>query len=101
MAKRSKKVAFYIRVSTRNQDTPAGSLTSQKQRLFEWFKYNNSQAKFTDIMDRFFFDVGIVEWPDARPLEDNGTPATIVLAKDVGNGRIQNSGHTLNSKKYQ
>ena len=52
-------------------------------------------------MDRFFFNVGIMEWPDARPLEDNGTPATIVLAKDVGNGRIQNSGHTLNSKKYQ
>ena len=79
MAKRSKTVVFYLRVST--QDTPAGSLTSQKQRLFEWFKYNNLQAKFTDIMDRFFFDVGIMEWPDARPLEDNGTPATIVLAK--------------------
>jgi hypothetical protein len=52
-------------------------------------------------MDRFFFDVGIMEWPDASPLEDNGTPATIVLAKDVGNGRIQNSGHALNAKKYQ
>ena len=81
MAKRSKKVAFYLRVSTRHQDTPAGSLTSQKQRLFEWFKYNNSQVKFSDIMDRFFFDVGIMEWPDARLLEDNGTSATFVLAK--------------------
>ena len=84
MAKRSKKVAFYLRVSTRHQDTPAGSLTSQKQRLFEQFKYNNSQVKFSDIMDRFFFDVGIMEWPDARLLEDNGTPATIVLAKMQG-----------------
>ena len=101
MAKRSKKVAFYLRVSPRHQDTPAGSLTSQQQRLFEWFKYNNSQVKFSDIMDRFFFDVGIMERPDARLLEDNGTPATIVLAKDVGNGRIQNSGHALNAKKYQ
>ncbi len=54
MAKRSKKVAFYLRVPTRHQDTPAGSLTSQKQRLFEWFKYHNSQAKFADIMDCFF-----------------------------------------------
>jgi len=52
-------------------------------------------------MDRFFFDVGIMEWPNASPLEDNGTPATIVLAKDVGNGRIQSSGHALNAKKYQ
>ena len=101
MAKRSKKVAFYLRVPTRHQDAPAGSLTSQKQRLFEWFKYHNSQAKFADIMDRFFFDVGIMEWSDASPLEDNGTPATIILAKDVGNGRIQNSGHAQNSKKYQ
>ena len=83
MAKRSKKVAFYLRVPTRHQDAPAGSLTSQKQRLFEWFKYHNSQAKFADIMDSFFFDVGIMEWPDASPFEDNGTPATIVLAKDV------------------
>ena len=66
MAKRSKKVAFYLCVSTRHQDTPAGSLTSQKQRLFEWFKYNNSQVKFSDIMDRFFFDVGIMEWQDTE-----------------------------------
>lgn len=37
-----KKVAFYIRVSTKHQDTPEGSLKSQEQRLEEWRKYHNS-----------------------------------------------------------
>ena len=34
---------------------------------------------------RFFFDVGILERPDIRPMEDNGTSDTIVLSKDEGN----------------
>lgn len=41
-------IGFYIRVSTKLQDTLEGSLVSQKQRLIEWFEYNNSQAKFAD-----------------------------------------------------
>lgn len=37
-----RKVAFYIRVSTKHQDTPEGSLKSQEQRLEEWRNYNNT-----------------------------------------------------------
>ena len=36
-----KTVALYLRVSTKHQDTPEGSLISQKQRLVEWFGYNS------------------------------------------------------------
>jgi site-specific DNA recombinase len=46
MPKQSKTVAFYLRVSTRHQDTPEGSIISQKQRLTEWFEYHNSQAEY-------------------------------------------------------
>ena len=42
-----KTVALYLRVSTKHQDTPEGSLISQKQRLVEWYEYHNSQAKFS------------------------------------------------------
>ena len=40
-----KTVALYLRVSTKHQDTPEGSLISQDQRLIEWYDYHNSQAK--------------------------------------------------------
>ena len=40
-----KTVALYLRVSIKHQDTPEGSLVSQEQRLIEWYKYHNSQAK--------------------------------------------------------
>jgi len=43
-----KTVALYIRVSTKHQDTPEGSLISQEQRLVEWYDYHNSQAKFSE-----------------------------------------------------
>ena len=36
-----KTVGFYLRVSTRHQDIPEGSLKSQQQRLQEWFDYQN------------------------------------------------------------
>ena len=48
MAKPSNTVAFYLRVSTRHQDTPEGSIISQKQRLTEWFEFQNSQAEYDD-----------------------------------------------------
>ena len=48
-----KTVALYLRVSTKHQDTPEGSLISQKQRLVEWFEYNNSQAKFSEDKEAY------------------------------------------------
>ena len=48
--------------------------------------YHSFYAEIADVIERFFFDVGIMERPDAHPVEDNG-PAEkpIVLAKDEGN----------------
>ena len=48
-----KTVALYLRVSTKHQDTPEGSLISQQQRLVEWFEYNNSQAKFSEDKESY------------------------------------------------
>ena len=47
--------------------------------------YHSFYAEIADVIERFFFDVGIVERPDMRPMEDNGTSDTVVLAKDEGN----------------
>ena len=38
----NKSIAFYMRISTRNQDIPEGSLKSQRQILEEWRKYKNN-----------------------------------------------------------
>ena len=46
-----KTVALYLRVSTKHQDTPEGSLISQEQRLIEWYDYHNSQAKHSKEKD--------------------------------------------------
>ena len=48
-----KTVALYLRVSTKHQDTPEGSLISQEQRLVEWYDYHNSQAKFSEDKDPY------------------------------------------------
>jgi len=47
--------------------------------------YHSFYAEIADVIERFFFDVGIIELPDARPVEDNGTSNTIVQAKEEGN----------------
>ena len=47
--------------------------------------YHSFYAEIADVIERFFFDVGIMEMPDARPIEDNGTQKQVVQAKEEGN----------------
>ncbi|SVC56604.1 uncharacterized protein METZ01_LOCUS309458, partial [marine metagenome] len=47
--------------------------------------YHSFYAEIADVIERFFFDVGIVERPAMRPIEDNGPVETVVLTKDEGN----------------
>ena len=47
--------------------------------------YHSFYAEIADVIERFFFDVGIVERPDIRPIEDNGPVETVVLPKDKEN----------------
>ena len=49
--------------------------------------YHSFYAEIADVIERFFFDVGIVERPDIRPIEDNGPVETVVLPKDKENFR--------------
>jgi ribonucleoside-diphosphate reductase alpha chain len=52
--------------------------------------YHSFYAEIADVIERFFFDVGIMELPEARPVEDNGKSNKIVLAKEEGNaGNIE------------
>ena len=52
--------------------------------------YHSFYAEIADVIERFFFDVGILERPDAMPIEDNGLQKNIVHAKEEGNaGNIQ------------
>ena len=52
--------------------------------------YHSFYAEIADVIERFFFDVGIMELPDARPIEDNGKSNNIVQAKEEGNaGNIE------------
>ena len=44
--------------------------------------YHSFYAEIADVIERFFFDVGIMERPDTHPMEDNGV---INLATDEGN----------------
>ena len=37
--------------------------------------YHSFYAEIADVIERFLFDVGIMEQPDARPQRDDGTPA--------------------------
>jgi len=47
--------------------------------------YHSFYAEIADVIERFFFDVGILERPDVHPMEDNGISETVVLARDEGN----------------
>jgi len=47
--------------------------------------YHSFYAEIADVIERFFFDVGILERPDAMPIEDNGLQKKIVHAKEEGN----------------
>ena len=47
--------------------------------------YHSFYAEIADVIERFFFDVGILERPDAMPIEDNGLQKKIVQAKEEGN----------------
>ena len=47
--------------------------------------YHSFYAEIADVIERFFFDVGILERPDARQIEDDGGGKQVVLAKDEGN----------------
>ena len=53
--------------------------------------YHSFYAEIADVIERFFFDVGIMEMPDAHPMEDNGTPKTVIVqSKEEGNaGNIE------------
>jgi len=52
--------------------------------------YHSFYAEIADVIERFFFDVGIMATPDSRPVEDNGKPKEIIHAKDEGNaGNIE------------
>ncbi len=44
--------------------------------------YHSFYAEIADVIERFFFDVGIMERPNPHPLEDNGPP---IQSKDEGN----------------
>ena len=47
--------------------------------------YHSFYAEIADVIERFFFDVGILERPDAMPIEDNGLQKKMVYAKEEGN----------------
>ena len=52
--------------------------------------YHSFYAEIADVIERFFFEVGIMERPEAMPMEDNGPQKKVVLAKDEGNaGNIE------------
>ena len=44
--------------------------------------YHSFYAEIADVIERFFFDVGIMERPNPHPVEDNGPP---IQSKDEGN----------------
>ena len=47
--------------------------------------YHSFYAEIADVIERFFFDVGILERPETMPIEDNGLQKNIVPAKEEGN----------------
>ena len=47
--------------------------------------YHSFYAEIADVIERFFFDVGILERPDPMPKEDNGLQKKMVYAKEEGN----------------
>tara|TARA_B100000700_G_C14859731_1_gene768045 strand:- start:264 stop:929 length:666 start_codon:yes stop_codon:yes gene_type:complete len=60
--------------------------------FFKEGKYMHSfYAEVADVIERFFFDVGIVEKPDLLPKQDNGmVDSAPILSNDEGNlGNLQ------------
>ena len=52
--------------------------------------YHSFYAEIADVIERFFFEVGIMESPETMPMEDNGPQQKVVLAKNEGNaGNIE------------
>ena len=47
--------------------------------------YHSFYAEIADVIERFFFHVGILVRPDAMPIEDNGLQKNIVHSKEEGN----------------
>ena len=48
--------------------------------------YHSFYAEIADVIERFFYDVGIVDKPVSHPASDNGsTESLTVLAQDEGN----------------
>ena len=47
--------------------------------------YHSFYAEIADVIERFFFDVGILERPDALQIENDGGSKQVVLARDEGN----------------
>ena len=47
--------------------------------------YHSFYAEIADVIERFFFDVGILERPDTHPIQDNGLQKSVILSKDEGN----------------
>tara|TARA_Y100001968_G_C19277935_1_gene677719 strand:+ start:205 stop:852 length:648 start_codon:yes stop_codon:yes gene_type:complete len=52
--------------------------------------YHSFYAEIADVIERFFFDVGIIDVPEPLPISDNGANKQIVHAKEEGNaGNIE------------
>ncbi len=47
--------------------------------------YHSFYAEIADVIERFFFEVGVIERPKANPVEDNGTAPKVIQAKEEGN----------------
>tara|TARA_B110000438_G_C15770030_1_gene631438 strand:+ start:942 stop:1586 length:645 start_codon:yes stop_codon:yes gene_type:complete len=47
--------------------------------------YHSFYAEIADVIERFFFDVGVINRPAISPIEDNGASKEIVQSKDEGN----------------
>ena len=47
--------------------------------------YHSFYAEIADVIERFFFDVGVLTRPESKPIEDNGVVPEVIQAKDEGN----------------
>ena len=45
--------------------------------------YHSFYAEIADVIERFFFDVGVVEPPDTRPIEDNGKLKKVIPLQKI------------------
>jgi hypothetical protein len=52
--------------------------------------YHSFYAEIAEVIERFFFEVGVIERPNANPVEDNGIVPKVIQAKEEGNsGNIE------------